>query len=308
MINQIEDLLPDDHNPNKHSERGGYALRKSIEKFGFREAGTLDRNNKIVGGNHRTEVAAELELDDIVIIDADPSKPIYIRYRDLDLDDPENPARELSIALNRTAELSIDWDEEELAKMLVDGLDVSDWFHDNELVDMFEELVDDIESKPYTPLDIQYGDVIKFPSRHGQPHSMIIYDQSAPASIPDLVITKGYDYGIDEVFSIENNPGYSWLWVWDVMDKDQGFYLVWSKQGHNRRIIRSKDIADLIQAILEVVKPPQFWCEDMLEGVIAGERIGSVCICSTLDIDEAQQVMKRYYTEFGVYPEILARD
>lgn len=136
---KLSDLLPDGHNANRGTERGSYMIRRSIEKFGFAEAGTLDKNNRIVGGNKRTEASADLGLsEDVIVIDVDGSRPVYIRRTDIDLETPEG--RELAIALNRTAQVSIDFDPEEIAREQLDGVDLSEWFFENELDELVSEL------------------------------------------------------------------------------------------------------------------------------------------------------------------------
>lgn len=107
---KITDLIPDDKNFNKGSAVGTALLEKSIEKFGFREAATLDKNGKIVGGNKRTETAGALGFEDVEIIKADPSKIYALQYDDIDLDTPKG--RELALALNQTAAKNIVIDAE----------------------------------------------------------------------------------------------------------------------------------------------------------------------------------------------------
>lgn len=128
----LDSLQPDSRNVNRHTERGEYAIRKSLEKFGFAEAGTLDANNRIVGGNLRTEAAADvLNANDAIIIDVDGTKPVYIRRKDIDLETARG--RELAIALNRVPQLSIEFDAMEIDSHLDDGVDLDDWFRLDEL-------------------------------------------------------------------------------------------------------------------------------------------------------------------------------
>jgi ParB-like chromosome segregation protein Spo0J len=69
---KLSDITPDDRNANAHTERGTYMLRRSIERFGFLEPGVLDANNRIIGGNNRTEAAVDvLDASEAVVIDID---------------------------------------------------------------------------------------------------------------------------------------------------------------------------------------------------------------------------------------------
>lgn len=126
---KFSDLILHTNNANRGSERGEYMLRRSMEKFGFAEAGTLDRNNKMVAGNHRTETAEDvLNPEEAIIVDVDGKTPVYIRRNDIDLDTPEG--KELAIALNRVAQISIDFDPEQIKLDLEAGIDLSDWFRE----------------------------------------------------------------------------------------------------------------------------------------------------------------------------------
>lgn len=101
----ILDIMPDGGNVNEHTPRGARMLRRSVRKFGPRGAGMLDKENRVVHGNHRLEVFLEEGKQVVEIIDADPAVPVFIQYPDLDLDEPT--ARELSLALNRTEEVGV---------------------------------------------------------------------------------------------------------------------------------------------------------------------------------------------------------
>ena len=107
---KIADLKFDHCNFNKGSEYGNSLLEKSIQKFGFREAATLDKNGVLVGGNKRTAKAGELGFEDVEIIKGDPKKVYCIQYDDIDMDTKEG--KELALALNQTAAKNIILDAE----------------------------------------------------------------------------------------------------------------------------------------------------------------------------------------------------
>lgn len=129
---KLKDITPDDRNANAHTERGTYMLRHALEEFGFLEPGVLDANNRIIAGNNRTEAAADvLDASEAVVIDIDGTKPVFVRRHDLDLTTPRG--REAAIALNRAAQVGIQFDAFELDAHLEDGVDISDWFRVDEL-------------------------------------------------------------------------------------------------------------------------------------------------------------------------------
>ena len=131
---KISDIKFDRANANKGTERGRYAIEASMREFGFADAGTLDKNNAIIGGNKRTEVAGEIGMDDAIVIDVDGTKPVFIRRNDLDLFSTEDDrARRLAYALNRSQQLSLDWDAEQVLADLNAGVDLSALFFDFEL-------------------------------------------------------------------------------------------------------------------------------------------------------------------------------
>src|SRR5882757_1180662 len=64
----IGDLIPDPHNPRKHSRAQISAIARSIEAFGFNAPILVDKNNKIVAGHGRYEAAKLLGLDKVPIV------------------------------------------------------------------------------------------------------------------------------------------------------------------------------------------------------------------------------------------------
>lgn len=98
---KITDLHFDTKNFNTGTQQGNALLEKSIQKFGFREAATIDKNGVLIGGNKRTAKAGELGFEDVEIIQADPKKVYALQYSDIDIDTPQG--RELALALNQIA-------------------------------------------------------------------------------------------------------------------------------------------------------------------------------------------------------------
>lgn len=121
---KISDLKFDNKNFNKGTQFGDSLLDKSIQKFGFREAGVLDRNGRLIGGNKRTAKAGERGLEDVEIIKADPNKIYALQFDDIDLDTPEG--RELALALNATAKANISFDVE-VMEATIESVKVEEW-------------------------------------------------------------------------------------------------------------------------------------------------------------------------------------
>ena len=144
MANKVglDSIKFDKSNANKGTVRGRGMIESSIREFGFADAGTLDKNNVIIGGNKRTEVAGEIGMDEAIIIDVDGTKPVFIRRPDMDLSDPEDDkARRLAYVLNRSSEVSLAWDAEQLLADMTAGIDLSNIFDTEELDAMLAGLV-----------------------------------------------------------------------------------------------------------------------------------------------------------------------
>lgn len=124
MRKKITDLHFDTKNFNKGSQKGNALLEKSLQKFGFREAATLDKNGVLIGGNKRTAKAGEIGMEEVEIIKADPSKVYALQYDDIDIDTPQG--RELALALNQTAKENIIFDAEVIEATLEEAV-IEEW-------------------------------------------------------------------------------------------------------------------------------------------------------------------------------------
>lgn len=112
---KLKDLVPDARNANRGTDRGRKAVAASLAAHGAGRAILLDRDNRIIAGNKTTEAAAAgaLASDDVLVIDSDGTKLIAIRRTDLSLADDAS-AKQLAIADNRTGELGLAWDIDNL--------------------------------------------------------------------------------------------------------------------------------------------------------------------------------------------------
>ena len=69
------DLIPDPHNPRKHSRAQLRAIAASVEAFGFNAPILVDKNRKIVAGPGRYEAAMLLGIDKVPVILLDHLTP-----------------------------------------------------------------------------------------------------------------------------------------------------------------------------------------------------------------------------------------
>jgi DNA modification methylase len=138
---KISDLIPDHANANKGTERGRYALEASLRQYGAGRSILLDKNGRIIAGNKTAEVAADVGLDDVLIVQTDGKQIVAVQRTDLDIDSPEG--RGLAYADNRVGELSLEWDAQQVLADLDAGMDLSGLWRQDEL----DELLADFQPK-----------------------------------------------------------------------------------------------------------------------------------------------------------------
>ena len=124
-------LKPDATNANKGTERGRYAIETSLRKYGAGRSILLDKNGHIIAGNKTAEVAADVGIDDVLIVQTDGRQLVAVQRTDLDIDSPEG--RGLAYADNRAGELSLSWDAEQVLADVQAGIDLSAFWFDNEI-------------------------------------------------------------------------------------------------------------------------------------------------------------------------------
>ena len=109
---KISDLVFDDKNFNKHTSYGMSLIEKSIRNNGAGRSILIDKNNRIIAGNGVTEIAGQIGLDDVQIVESDGTKIIAVKRTDIDLDSKQG--REMAFADNATASVDLAWDEEQI--------------------------------------------------------------------------------------------------------------------------------------------------------------------------------------------------
>jgi len=132
---KISDLTPDKDNANKGTQRGLKALDTSLRQYGAGRSLLLDRDNRIIAGNKTAERAADIGLDDVIVVETDGTKLVAVKRTDLDLEDDGGKARALATYDNRVGQMDLDWDVDALknvdANVLTDlGLNFDDIDYD----------------------------------------------------------------------------------------------------------------------------------------------------------------------------------
>ena len=135
---KLRDLTPDISNANRGTERGRYALEASLRKYGAGRSILIDREGRIIAGNKTAETAADVGIDDVIIVQTDGRQLVAVQRTDLDLDSKE--ARELAYADNRVAELDLSFDPVQLLADLQAGVDLAQFWRQDELDELLADL------------------------------------------------------------------------------------------------------------------------------------------------------------------------
>ena len=123
---KLKDLVFDNKNFNKHTEFGMSLIEKSLRNNGAGRSILIDKNNRIIAGNGVTEVAGQIGLDDVQIVETDGTKIIAVKRTDIDLDTKQG--REMALADNATGAADLQWDADAIADVESEfDIEVSDW-------------------------------------------------------------------------------------------------------------------------------------------------------------------------------------
>lgn len=107
---KIKDLIQDDRNLNKGTEKGQQLIEKSLREFGAGRSLLLDKNNRIIAGNKTHRNAEAIGMDDVIIVETDGTKLVAVKRTDVDLDSKKG--REMALADNATVKVDLEWDED----------------------------------------------------------------------------------------------------------------------------------------------------------------------------------------------------
>tara|TARA_R100000781_G_scaffold87037_1_gene53560 strand:- start:768 stop:1376 length:609 start_codon:yes stop_codon:yes gene_type:complete len=135
---KLSDLTPDPNNANKGTERGNSALEASLQQYGAGRSILLDKNDTIIAGNKTAEMAGQIGIENVRVVETAGDELVAVKRIDLDLE-TDASAREMAYADNRTSELSLDWDADKILADIKNGINIDAFFHDWELEQKLEE-------------------------------------------------------------------------------------------------------------------------------------------------------------------------
>lgn len=127
-------------NANKGSVRGDGMLERSLQQYGAGRSALADKNGVLLAGNKTVAKAQELGIP-VQFIPSDGKTLYVIQRTDLDLLTDEQ-AKELAIADNRVGEVSLTWDAEILQGFADDGLDLGQFWFEDELAEVLAQISD----------------------------------------------------------------------------------------------------------------------------------------------------------------------
>lgn len=135
---KAKDLKAHVRNANKGTLRGATQIEASIRRLGFGRSIVVDRNDVTIAGNHVLEEAQKRNAP-IRVVETDGKELVVVKRKDLDLEsDSDKRAVELAVADNRTSQVGLDWDVDTLREEMAGGLDISEYFRADELVEEME--------------------------------------------------------------------------------------------------------------------------------------------------------------------------
>lgn len=143
-IVDIEQLIQDDHNFNKGTEKGAQLMEKSLQELGAGRSILIDKDGRIIAGNKTQEAAIKAGIKKVRIIETTGDELVAVKRTDISLDSKKG--REMALADNATTQVNLAWDETELQAVMGQdlGLDFGEWG-----VDMPElaEAIDETEAE-----------------------------------------------------------------------------------------------------------------------------------------------------------------
>lgn len=118
-------------NANKGTLRGSAMHEKSIEQFGAARSAVADVNDVFLAGNHTAEQLFAAGITDVIEIETDGKQFVVVKRSDLDANTERG--REYSLYDNRVGELNLSWDAQSLLADINDGVDLAQFFDQDEL-------------------------------------------------------------------------------------------------------------------------------------------------------------------------------
>ena len=135
-------IQPDAKNANRGTDRGRMLLEQSLRELGAGRSILVDKSGNIIAGNKTYETWQAMG-GAIEIVKTSGDKLTVVQRDDLDLTEEHGKGRRLAYYDNRTGQLDLEWDVEQIMADLDSGMDLGDLFYDFELDKLIGSLNDD---------------------------------------------------------------------------------------------------------------------------------------------------------------------
>lgn len=221
---KITDLVPDPKNANLGTERGMALLDESLRTLGAGRSILVDKNGVVIAGNKTAQMAADIGLEDVILVPTDGRALVAVVRTDLDLESDPKAVR-LALADNRIAEADLAWSPEVLLALsesygreITAGLWSESEWRDSVVAQVAREataddtppesdLLDSLQEKWGT----QPGQLWLIPSANvpGSSHRLYCGDCTRPADIT-RAMGPGPDHGPNLANLLVTSPPY---WV-----------------------------------------------------------------------------------------------
>jgi DNA modification methylase len=184
-IQTLHDLTLDPQNANRGTARGQHLLTHSLQEFGAARSIVTDRAGRVIAGNKTVTQATDLDLP-VEVVQTRGDRLVVVQRLDLDLLD-DSRARRLAIADNRTSELDLEWNTDQLRAHLGEGLDLQEFWSQTELERLCGEGLhpgQDDPDRAFGPrdTDIQVGDLFAL-----GPHRLLCGDATDAGMVTRLL-------------------------------------------------------------------------------------------------------------------------
>lgn len=113
---KLGDLRADPQNVRKHNARNLAAVSTSLSEVGFVRSIAAANDGTIIAGNLTAEALADLDMDDVIVIESDGRRPIvHVRT---DIEPGSDMARKAGFYDNRSSDLSDGYHPDMLAALI----------------------------------------------------------------------------------------------------------------------------------------------------------------------------------------------
>lgn len=136
---KITDYVPDQQNANLGTEYGSATIERSLRELGPGRSLLADKHGNLIAGNKTQRALIDAGIIDVLEVTPKPGQVVVVKRSDLDLYGEDKAARRMAYFDNRSAELNLAWDVDQILEDLDHDVDMSHLFSDLELDAMATE-------------------------------------------------------------------------------------------------------------------------------------------------------------------------